>query len=192
MDESKVVGIRGATAREWNHVVELDLIVANGVSTLLADLAIAADNLEHDFSRYDPSMCTQVLRLSQRLRDEIDGTDMAKDPALCALQDLGYRLWVGSGVEFRDRLLEPTPPTLVKGSTVRHFAGCEAALQIVVVTRSRFPGQREQRKVLYEGTIGAVLQFPAGLADETNPFTPVGENSWGGGFRAISERYLDC
>ena len=71
--QTKIFGSRTTAPREWDDVVEFDLVVSHWLVATLAYLTVTADDFQHDIPRNRAAVGSQVFRFGQRLRYEEDG-----------------------------------------------------------------------------------------------------------------------
>jgi hypothetical protein len=122
-----------------NNVVDFDLIIRHVLMTDLANIVITADNLKHDVAGNIPARIPFFPGLCYVFGHRKNRTDMSEDVTrdierIAALEQIDM---IRTNV-VRDLIFGPPRPD-----------GCIATSQ--------------QREELYEGTVRAIFELPAGL-----------------------------
>ena len=75
-------------------MVKLDLIIGNRLVTLLANLPIAANDLQHHIARYGPRVSPSFFGLSEGFCGKEDRTDMSEYAAASVCHDTWNLIWI--------------------------------------------------------------------------------------------------
>lgn len=171
-DKSDVLRGERASPGQWDHVIELDSVVRDRLMADLAYLGIAPDYLQHDVVWDASSGPPSRLCLGDSLSDIEDWTNMPEDGALkfcrVVLHDPSPLRRIG---------IEETVARIRKfvvGARASSGEDC-SALSADKAHVAKLPCARSERKLRNQWAIGAILQFPARLADrrmEPRPLLP--------------------